>query len=237
MQQREHRDEAVVREQRRVLLAAVVSILGDDATKNPGTSRFCCHASRRVDETRQRARGHPGVTVRSEAMCGRFVAATPPDQLARYFGAGSGRDAAARELQRRADDRHLRGRRRPERPRARGLPLGSRAGLGQGHQDRQPDDQRTGRDRRDLERVQARAEEEALHHPRRRLLRVEGDAGGEAQAALLHPPARRRAARVRGAVGDVARRRIARPSRRSTRPRSSRRRRTRRCRRSTTACR
>ena len=87
-QQREHRDEPVVGEQRGILLAAVVAVLGADRDEEPGHGALLLPRVELLDEPRHRARSHARVTVRSVAMCGRFVAATPPDQLARYFGAG-----------------------------------------------------------------------------------------------------------------------------------------------------
>ena len=49
----------------------------------------------------------------------------------------------------------------------------------------------------------------ALHHPGRRLLRVDHPARPEEEAAVLHPPSRRRALRVRRAVGALEGRRRA----------------------------
>ena len=64
------------------------------------------------------------------------------------------------------------------------VPLGPGAAVGQGPVGRQPDDQRPGRDGRDQAGVPPRLRQAALHRARRRLLRVEGRAGPEAQAAV-----------------------------------------------------
>ena len=93
-------------------------------------------------------------------------------------------------------------------PPRRRVPLGPRAALGQGRQDRLADDQRPGRDAGREERLQVGLQAAALPHPGRRLLRVaeERRRPQEGQeAAVLHPPARRRALRLRRAVGGVAR--------------------------------
>ena len=75
--------------------------------------------------------------------------------------------------------------------------------LGQGPQGRVEDDQRPGRDARHQERLQAGAQAAPLPHPGRRLLRVDEGAGRQAEAAVLHPPTRRRALRLRRPVGGV----------------------------------
>ena len=92
-------------------------------------------------------------------MCGRFVSASPPDQIAAYFDASVSESlvgvAAGAELQHGPDQRHLRRGRHARGPPRRGLPLGPRAGLGQGHQARPEDDQRPRRDAGHQERLQA----------------------------------------------------------------------------------
>ena len=89
-------------------------------------------------------------------MCGRFVSASPPDELARYFDVDQVAETAPRPLlQRGADQRRLRRGRDRRRPPARHLPLGPDPVLGQGRQGRPEDDQRPGRDPRREERLQA----------------------------------------------------------------------------------
>ena len=69
----------------------------------------------------------------------------------------------------------------------------------------EPADQRARRVGDDEARVQAGVREAAGDRPGRRLLRVAEARGLEAEAAVVHPPPGRRAARVRGTVGDLAR--------------------------------
>ena len=74
------------------------------------------------------------------------------------------------------------------------LPLGAGAVLGQGPVGRQPDDQRPGRVDRREERLQAGLREASLHHPGRRLLRVDGGR-----------PARRRSSRCTSSASTASR--------------------------------
>ena len=86
-QQREHGDEPVVPEQSGILLAVVVAVLGATAT---GTRARCASAATwsSFHQPRDRARSHARVTVRSVAYVRKVCGPAPPDQLARYFGAG-----------------------------------------------------------------------------------------------------------------------------------------------------
>ena len=118
------------------------------------------------------------------AMCGRFVSATPPDQVAAYFGAEAPEALLEPSLERRPDRRRVRRARRREHPAPRRLPLGPRAPLGQGPEDRVADDQRPGRDPGHQERLQVGLPAAALHHPGRRVLRV-------AEAARARRPSSR----------------------------------------------
>ena len=99
------------------------------------------------------------------------------------------------------------------------LTLGARAVLGQGPQGRRPDDQRPGRDAARQAGLRAGRPRPALPGAGRRLVRVAGLPDGDrrqgqaAQAAVLHPPRRRRPARrspactSSGATASVRRRR------------------------------
>ena len=152
--------------------------------------------------------GRPERPDRFRPMCGRYVSATPPDQIAAYFGAEAPEALLRAVVQRGAHQGRLRGALRRRHPPRRRLPLGARAALGQGRQDRLADDQRAGRDPRREERLQVRLQAPPLPHPGRRVLRVAEERRGSEEgqeAALLHPPARRRALRLRRAVGGVAR--------------------------------
>ena len=106
-------------------------------------------------------------------MCGRFVSASNPEEIAAYFDAAPPQTELDPQLQRRPDDGHLRRRRgRRRQPAGRGLPLGPHPGLGQGHQDRPEDDQRPRRDGGHQGRVQGRLQAPPLPDPHGRLLRV-----------------------------------------------------------------
>ena len=124
-------------------------------------------------------------------MCGRFVSASPPDQLAQYFGVDQVAEALLEPSWNVAPTNDVYavteqgGVRRldafhwglvpiwAKSPSAGAKMINARAG-----------------DPRHQERVQAGVQEAPLHHPRRRVLRVEEDPGAEGQAADVHPPTR-----------------------------------------------
>ena len=88
--------------------------------------------------------------------------------------------------------------------------LGSGAVVGEGPRDRQPDDQRADGDGGREAGVQAGLRVASLPAPGRRLLRVvphpaDREVGQAAQAAVLHPPARRRGAGDGRPLRDLAR--------------------------------
>ena len=137
-------------------------------------------------------------------MCGRYVSVSSTTILVERFTIerrGIDRDGA--QLQRGPDPR-CRSSRRVRRPHPRPGALGPRAVLGEGPVDRRAQ-------------INARAESitEAAY---KRGIRTQGcivpadgfyewekTRGRQAEAAVVHPPPRRGAARVRGTVGDLAR--------------------------------
>ena len=143
------------------------------------------------------------------AMCGRFVAASPPAEIAAYFDVDAGGRAGARWTPPTTTSA-------PDHRRVRRLQDGGTRRLDPFHWGLVPSwakDMSVGN-----RMINARAEtiatkrgvqvelrQAALHHARRRLLRVEGRPGPEDEAAVLHPPSRRRAVRVRRAVGRSGR--------------------------------
>ena len=125
-------------------------------------------------------------------MCGRFVSASPPDEIAKYFAVDTVPESLLEPSHNVAPSNDVyvvverAGTRRLDsfhwglvpfwaKDEKVGYKMINARGGRRGHE----------------ERVQAGVREAALHHPRRRLLRVEEGPGPEAQAAVLHHPGRR----------------------------------------------
>ena len=137
-------------------------------------------------------------------MCGRFVSASPPDELARYFDVEQVAETVLDPSYNVAPTNDVYvvvetgGIRRLDAFHWGLIPFWAKdIKVGQ-----KMINARAETHRRE-ERLQARLPEAPLHHPRRRLLRVEEDPRPEDQAADVHPPHRRRADRLRRAVGAV----------------------------------
>ena len=125
-------------------------------------------------------------TVRG--MCGRYVSVSSPTILAERFKVETVRIDKLEPRYNVTPRRDPSRRRKPGRASARPRALGVDPIVGQGHEDRRPNDQCPHENLTSSNRIKASVRQAALHHPRRRVLRVGEGSRPQAEAALVLPP-------------------------------------------------